>query len=468
MNLPSKQPGEESLPLPVESLPPTPLATPDTQTHDPQPLTKSRSDTVESAEDAAALHGVRPGTLIDGYEVLESIGRGGMGIVLKVRQPSTGQTVALKMIRAGQAADADSVARFQREVHALGRVQPVKNIVPIYHVGQHQGEFFFVMPFLAGGNLSRRLKEFVRDPRLAAATAEKIARATHQLHCCQLLHRDIKPGNILLDADGEPFLSDFGLIKLLDEDDALTHTQQRLGTPAYMAPEQTGLVPGGACPQTDIWALGVMLYEMLTGTRPFASKQPDNSTLLWKIVNEAPAAPRTLNPDLDPGLEAVILKCLEKDPADRFRSAAELADELGRWLRHEKLQTQPASPVQRRIRRHRIAVGLIVAALFVLVALSIAYPFWRQETPEQRLESLRRELADRGEVVLLGDKGQAGWLAKALDGPVTSFIDGDGLWNLDTWDIAMIDLLRDIPIERPRPRPRRRGRSRRRPSRRRR
>ena len=248
-----------------------------------------------------------------------------------------------------------------------------------------------------------------------------------------------------MDAAGEPFLGDFGLIKLLDEDHALTRSQQRVGTPAYMAPEQTGLVPTPVCPQTDIWALGVLLYELLTGARPFTAVQKDEtSTLLWKIVNEAPPRPRTVKPGFDPGLEAVILRCLEKNPRDRFGSADQLADELARWQRQEKLHTRRA-PVRRFLYHHRwVAAGL----MFCAVVFAITAGFWYRTTPEFVLQSLRSELLENGAVVLVPEGGKPRWQALAIDQRVhTYFNEQEGVWMIQTWELGLVELLRDLPLE---------------------
>jgi serine/threonine protein kinase len=408
-----------------------------------------------TSEPESAHPGIQLGASLDGYILLENIGRGGMGIVFKAKQPNSEQIVAVKMIRDGIFADQEARPRFLQEVRAMGRLQSAKNIVPIYHVGQYLNFLFYVMPFLAGGNLSKQRKRYSDEPRKAVAVVEKVARAVHQLHVNQILHRDIKPSNILLDANDEPYLSDFGLAKLVDQEQSLTGSHQRLGTPAYMAPEQTGLLPTPMSAQTDIWALGVLLYELLTGVRPFAAPDSEISTTLpWKIVNETPPRPRELRPDLDPGLEAVILKCLEKQPADRYASAEELAEELGRWLCGGPLRTKPVNRIRRLGRFLRTYPKSSTALGFLLLVISIGAPavlhLSRPEDRDRPLHQIQQQLAAGKPVVLIGEKAQPRWSSWMHGKNVQTSSDKDGYFVANAWgkEEGMLELVRDIPTDR--------------------
>jgi len=375
-----------------------------------------------------------------------------MGVVFKARQPNSEQIVAVKIIRDNVFADPDLNKRFLQEIRALGRLQSVKNIVPIYHVGQFMGCFYFVMPLMAGGSLSARRKQFPLPAAKAVALVAKLARAVHQLHAHQVLHRDIKPSNILLDADDEPHLSDLGLAKLLDQDQSLTGSQERLGTPVYMAPEQTGLIPTEMSAQTDIWALGVVLYEMLVGKRPFATPDGEvSTTLLWKIVNETPTTPRTLQPDIDPGLEAVILKCLEKQPGDRFGSALDLAEELERWLRQETLQTPPATltnSVRRFIdKRPWLSLTMAIGFVFVLAAAVAGFEFRRRNSPEFIHAEMLEELIANERIELVPEQGRPRWHRIGIEGNVNTAGSQSGHWVIESFDAGLVELLRDLPFD---------------------
>jgi Protein kinase domain len=394
---------------------------------------------------------IRPGAVVDGYELIERLGRGGMGLVFKARQPGTGQMVAVKLNRDGVFADQEALDRFEQEFQILGKMQPVKNIVPIYHVGHHDKEAYFVMQFMPGGSLNKQLKRYQNDRGNSVALVEKIARAVHQLHVQKILHRDIKPGNILLDADDEPFLSDFGLIKLLDDQQSLTRTSQLPGTPPYMAPEQTGLVFTPASAQTDVWALGVLLYELVVGFRPFDNQENETypSALFRRIVSENPKAPRAAQPDLAPGLEAVILKCLEKNPADRFQSAEELADELGRWKRGEPLRTRPETRISRFFRRHLAAVvaAVCIAALsMVAAAVAVNLKSAAPPTADDHLRAIREELASTGQATIIPEAGAPRWHGLAIDNPVDVSVNHEGHWALDAWKLGLVELMRDVPV----------------------
>jgi serine/threonine-protein kinase len=434
-----------------QSAHPSPLSTPqgaETPSKTPQPATNSFHPTAVTFpdDDVADARFVRPGAIIDGYVVVRLIANTKMSVVFQARQPGTNQLVALKLIQQGAFSDRESIERFQQEIVTLGKMQPHKNIMPIYHVGRHGNEPYYIMPFVAGGSLSHQMQRFHADRRKAVALIEKIARAVHQLHTQKpiILHRDIKPGNILLTTDDEPLLADFGLIKLLDDNQALTRTDRCPGTPAYMAPEQTGLVPTPVSERTDIWALGVVLYELLTRTRPFVTGEgEDSSKLFWKIVHEEPAAPRSLRPDIDVGLQAVVLKCLEKRAEDRFGSAEELADELGRWLRAEAVRTK-RTPVRRFLHRYRwIAAAL---ALFALAVTAAAVARHRSD-PENELHNLQREFAENGTLDLVPEKGRPRWHERAIPTSVDSSGEHAGYWVVESMGIGVVDLLRDIPTD---------------------
>jgi serine/threonine protein kinase len=279
------------------------------------------------------------------YELQELIGRGGMGEVWKARDSELGRQVALKMLHLEMYGimdrlDSDRTHRFDKEIQVLAKLQH-PNIVPIYDTGSFEGMRFFAMPLIAGGSLKEYLTRQTFDLRSRVALLEKVARAVQYAHEQQIIHRDLKPGNILLDEHGEPLVSDFGLAKFQAEAEVAT-TQTRLGrlvgTPAYMAPDQ---FQGWAGPATDIYALGAILYEMLTGRPPFAGKQVLE---IMKHFAEGPPAPRSVRPEVDGQLENICLKCLQMEPAARYSSAGELADDLARWLRGEPIKAAPVPP----------------------------------------------------------------------------------------------------------------------------
>ena len=279
-----------------------------------------------------------------GYEILGELGRGGMGVVYKARQAALNRTVALKMILAGDHAGPEDRERFRSEAAAAARLQH-PNIVQVYEVGEFGGRAFFSLELVEGGSLAARLTGAPWPARDAAALVETLARAMHEAHRRGVVHRDLKPANVLLAADGSPKVADFGLAKRLDLGDGPTRTGAVLGTPSYMAPEQAGGKSKEVGPAADVYALGAVLYELLTGRPPFRGETPLD-TLLQALERE-PAPPRLLNAHVPRDLEAVCLKCLEKDPSHRYASAADLADDLGRFLRGESISVRSVNVLER-------------------------------------------------------------------------------------------------------------------------
>ena len=444
---PSNKPGDDSrteqAPAQSPSLTQRDIAT--TPPQAPVPLTHSFHPQAQDDFDFPGQPAIKIDSFIEGYQLLENIGRGGMGIVFKAKQPGSGQIVALKMIRAGVFADAESIKRFEREVEAYGKLKRFRNIAPIFHVGNYQGNPFYVMPFFPRGSVALNLKHYSDHPSDTVAIVEKIARAVHHLHETKILHRDIKPGNILLDVEGEPFLSDFGLVKQLDSDHTLTTPHQRLGTPAYMSPEQTGLLVEPVDHRTDVWALGVVLYEMLTGVRPFtAPKGEESTTLLWRIAHEEPRTPRALAPGIDRNLEAVILKCLEKLPRNRFGSAEELAEELKRWLHKEPMQTKPVGAVASWFRKRPAARRAAIALCVFLPAFLLAVVVYRHlADPDRPLHEIQRTFADTGRADLLQEYWPR-WHQWSFDGASTLDKSSDGYPQVKSDGVALLLLAKGV------------------------
>jgi urea transport system substrate-binding protein len=294
-----------------------------------------------------------------------------MGVVYHARQVSLERPVALKMILAGDHAGDEDRQRFRAEAVAVARLRH-PNIVQIYDVGEADGHAYFGMEYVEGGNLAGKQDW---TPETAATMVEKLARAVHHAHTQQVVHRDLKPANVLLTADGEPKVSDFGLAKRLDTSIGNTKTGDILGTPAYMAPEQAAGRGKQVGPAADVWAIGAILYRLLTGRPPFEGETTFET--LTAVVTADVVPPRRLNPAVPPALEAVCLRCLEKDPARRFPSAAALADDLSCYRANKPLLYRPsrfASAVgrERRIRRPRTT-----AALLGLTLVGVTMLLWR-------------------------------------------------------------------------------------------
>jgi serine/threonine-protein kinase len=279
-----------------------------------------------------------------GCELLEELGRGGMGVVYRVRQPGLDRVVALKRMLRGESAGPRDVARFRAEAEAAARLDH-PHIVPVYAVDESAGEPFFLMKYIAGTTLAKRLAEGPMPAWEAAELLGPVCRAIHYAHEHGVLHRDLKPSNILIDHEGRPHVSDFGLAKRLGAEASLTQSGAIIGTPSYMAPEQAHAAPGDGRrvlgPACDVYSLGAILYQMLTGRPPFQAASALDTILL--VLEQDPIPPRVLNPKAHPDLEMVVLKCLQKAPEQRYPSAAALADDLDAFRAGEPVSARSTS-----------------------------------------------------------------------------------------------------------------------------
>ena len=341
------------------------------------------------AEQKSALGRIR---YFGDYELLEEIARGGMGVVYRARQVSLNRVVAVKMLLFGKFSSDEFVRRFHTEAEAAASLQHT-NIVAIHEVGEHEGQHYFSMDYVAGKSLAELVRENPLAAKRAAGCLQTIAEAIHYAHQRGILHRDLKPSNVLMDEFDQPRITDFGLAKQLKVDSELTTTGQVLGSPNYMPPEQADAKRGSIGTHSDVYSLGAILYHLLTGRPPFPSETLEDT--LRQVLNTEPVAPRLLNASVPRDLETICLKCLEKDSLRRYGSAQELADDLGRWLRHEPVVARHPSNLyrfQKLVRRNKLlfAAGTSIMALLLVVAIGAPLAAFRLKKAHQIEATLRK------------------------------------------------------------------------------
>lgn len=331
---------------------------------------------------------------IPGYEINSVIGSGGMGVVYRARHLKLDRWVAIKMVLLGAYASGEQLQSLLREARDVAALRH-QNIVQVYDVGEHDGFPYFAMEFLDGGDLARTLRGKPRPAREAADLIRVLAGAVHAAHLGGIVHRDLKPGNIFLCSDGTPKIGDFSLARRLDHDSMIMTHARQAGTPSYMAPEQAAGDSGSIRPAVDIYALGAILYELLTGRPPF--KAESSAETRRQVITDEPVPPARLNSRVPRDLQTICLKCLQKDPARRYRTAAELADDLERFARGEPILARPVNAAERTVKwcRRRPSTAFAIAVSIVAVAGTVAGGVWLQQVEHARdtQEAVRRESA---------------------------------------------------------------------------
>jgi eukaryotic-like serine/threonine-protein kinase len=338
------------------------------------------------------------------FQLLDEGREGGMGVVYHARQLNLKREVALKMILGHCLRSADLVRRFRREVEVLARLDH-PNVLPIFEVGEQHGQHYYCMKWVAEGSLADQFErwrlsgpgELKERQRRLVELLLGITRGVQHAHQRGILHRDLKPANVLVDAAGQPYVADFGLAKWAeDEEGGKTQTRAVLGSPAYMSPEQAAGGERELTTATDVWALGVILYELLTGQRPFVGS--NNAAILKRVLEMEPEGPRRVDPRIDRDLETICQKCLEKEPGRRYTSAEALGEELKRWLRGEPIAARPVTGLERLgkwARRRPVVAGWIGATALALVLGFLGTTWqWRQARENAHLETVQRALAD--------------------------------------------------------------------------
>ncbi len=344
---------------------------------------------------------------IPGHEILGELGRGGMGVVYKARQTNLNRLVAVKVVLAGGHASGDGLARFLAEAEAVARMQH-PNIVQIFERGQQDGLPYFTLEYVDGGSLAQKLNGTPLPPREAAQLIEVLARGVQYAHANGVVHRDLKPANVLLARDGTPKIADFGLAKRTEDRGDLTKSGALMGTPSYMAPEQADSRGKQVGPAADVYALGAILYECLTGRPPF--KAATLMDTIWQVVRDEPVAPSQLQSRTPRDLETICLKCLQKEAAQRYGSARTLADDLQRFLNGEPIVARPVGPIERAVKWARrrpaaallLAVGILMAVVLPSGGVALLFSRAAQQETELALRKVeearnREEEARKGE-----------------------------------------------------------------------
>ncbi len=381
-----------------------------------------------------------------GYDLLRRLGGGGMGDVFLAREHTSERLVAIKFLRSP--GNPTAVERFLAEVRALARLDN-PHIVKVFATDFYRHQPFFTMEYAPGGTLAERVTvEGPFDPVRAARLIATIARAVQVAHSAHILHRDLKPNNILLGENGEPRVSDFGLAKLTDRDDGITAGSGALGTPSFMPPEQVSRKHGAIGPPADVYGLGATLYHLLTGRPPFIGETPAEITV--RVERDPPDRLRVIRRDIPMELEAIVMKCLEKDSSKRYPSPGALADDLDRFLAGKSPDAPPLTRwrrLRRWVGRHRMRVA--VAGAVVLAAAFMVSGGWQLLFgPRDEAERIRKELRAGRRVVLVGETGPPRWHrwafgAAALGQSST----GDGSCSFEATYISLLELLDDPGID---------------------
>jgi len=355
----------------------------------PVPAGEATGDSEEDTDRSRPARAAEEGACFGDYELIRKVAQGGMGVVFQARQKTLNRLVALKMILAGRLATAAEVQRFRAEAEAAAQLDH-PGIVPIYEVGEHAGQHYFSMGYVDGDSLAAKVKDGPLPPREAAGLIEQVARALDYAHGRGIIHRDLKPANILLDRDGQPKITDFGLARMAASESHLTVSGQVVGTPSYMPPEQAAGKSDQIGTATDVYALGATLYCLLTGRPPFQAASVVET--LKQVLEQEPVPPRQLNTAVPRDLETICLKCLQKEPARRYASALALGADLAHYLAGEPIRARPVGRVERGwrwCRRNPVVAGLIAAVLLLFVAgfAGVAWNYWKAETARREQES---------------------------------------------------------------------------------
>src|SRR5262245_8291606 len=361
----------------------------------PDPLLASLASTVAQgrASDTVPMHlievarAARSGAArprkIGRFEVLEEIGSGSYGSVFKARDAELNRSVAIKILRAGRFGGAEEIDRFLREARSFAQLKH-PGIVTLYEIGQDEGQYYLVEEFVQGTTLAARMAAGLLPFRESAEMLAEVCDALRAAHEQGIIHRDIKPANILIDPEGRPHLADFGLAKVEGEEKPVTHSGDILGTPAYMSPEQARGQALHVDARTDVYSLGVVLYELLTRERPF---QGNRRMLILQVLEDEPRPPRQLSDKIPRDLETICLKAMAKSPGSRYGSVQELAEDLRRWLAGEPIKARPQSTVERLVRwtrRRPAAAALIGVTVLAAVALAVSTIFLAQALDDYR------------------------------------------------------------------------------------